>query len=391
MAFKGVDYYAIEELFAEEEILVRDTVREWVERRAMPIIGQCFEEARFPRELVPELAQLGLLGATLPQEYDCAGINAVAYGLALQELERCDSGIRSFVSVQGALSMYPIFAFGTEDQRRRWLPPMARGEVIGCYGLTEADGGSDPAAMRTRAVREGDGFRLSGAKMWITNGSIADIAVVWAKIEEDGRDTIRGFLVERGTPGFSAPEIKRKHSLRASVTSELVFDDVALPPSSLLPGVRGLRGPFACLTQARYGIAWGGVGAAMACLEEAREFAASRRSFGAPIARKQLVQAKLVSMLAEITKCQLLCWRLGRLKDAQRVEHQQVSLAKRECVALALSSARLARDILGANGITAEYQAMRHLCNLESVITYEGTHDIHTLIVGESITGERAF
>ena len=391
MGFQAVDYYAVEELLSEEQRFVRGAVREWVERRLLPIISDCWQQGRFPRELVPELGELGLLGATLPTSYGCAGIDPIAYGLACQELERCDSGIRSFVSVQGALAMYPIFAFGSEEQRRKWLPPMARGEVIGCYGLTEADGGSNPAAMRTRAVRRGDGFVLNGSKMWITNGSIAELAVVWAKLEQDGRDVIRGFLVEAGTPGFSAPEIKRKLSLRASVTSELVLDEVQLPESSLLPGVSGLRGPFSCLTQARYGIAWGALGAAMACYDEAREFASSRQSFGGPIAGKQLVQHKLVWMVAEITKCQLLCWRLGRLKAEDRATHQQVSLAKRECVAMALGVARLGRDILGAGGITADYQCMRHACNLESVYTYEGTNDIHTLVVGEELTGVRAY
>jgi glutaryl-CoA dehydrogenase len=391
MGFQAVDYYAVEELLSEEQRFVRGAVREWVERRLLPSIGDCWQQGRFPRELVPELGELGLLGATLPTSYGCAGIDPIAYGLACQELERCDSGIRSFVSVQGALAMYPIYAFGSEQQRQRWLPPMARGEVIGCYGLTEADGGSNPAAMRTRAVRQGDGFVLNGSKMWITNGSIADLAVVWAKLEQDGRDVIRGFLVPAGTPGFSAPEIKRKLSLRASVTSELVFDEVKLPESSLLPGVSGLRGPFSCLTQARYGIAWGALGAAMACYDEARDFASTRQSFGGPIAGKQLVQHKLVWMVAEITKCQLLCWRLGRLKAEDRATHQQVSLAKRECVAMALGVARLGRDILGAGGITADYQCMRHACNLESVYTYEGTNDIHTLVVGEELTGVRAY
>jgi glutaryl-CoA dehydrogenase len=391
MGYQAVDYYAVEELLSEEQRFVRGAVREWVERRLLPIIGDCWQQGRFPRELVPELGELGLLGATLPTSYGCAGIDPIAYGLACQELERCDSGIRSFVSVQGALAMYPIYAFGSEEQRQRWLPPMARGEVIGCYGLTEADGGSNPAAMRTRAVRQGDGFVLNGSKMWITNGSIADLAVVWAKLEQDGRDVIRGFLVPAGTPGFSAPEIKRKLSLRASVTSELVFDEVKLPESSLLPGVSGLRGPFSCLTQARYGIAWGALGAAMACYDEARDFASTRQSFGGPIAGKQLVQHKLVWMVAELTKCQLLCWRLGRLKAEDRASHQQVSLAKRECVAMALGVARLGRDILGAGGITADYQCMRHACNLESVYTYEGTNDIHTLVVGEELTGVRAY
>jgi glutaryl-CoA dehydrogenase len=391
MGFAGIDYYALDELLTEDELFVRKSVREWVERRLMPMITKAWEDGHFPAELVPEMAELGLLGSTLPTEYGCPGIGPVAYGLAMQELERCDSGIRSFASVQGALAMYPIFSFGSEEQRRRWLPPMAKGEVIGCFGLTEADGGSNPAAMRTRATRQGDGYLLNGAKMWITNGSIADLAVVWAKLEQDGRDVIRGFVVEKGMAGFRAPEIKHKLSLRASVTSELVLEDVLVPETSLLPGVSGLRGPFSCLTQARYGIAWGALGAAMSCFEEARDFAVSRQSFGGPIASKQIVQEKLVWMVSEITKCQLLCWRLGRLMAEDKATHQQVSLAKRDAVWMALQAARLGRDILGANGIVADYQAMRHCCNLESVYTYEGTHDIHTLIVGESITGQRAF
>jgi glutaryl-CoA dehydrogenase len=391
MGFDGVDFYAVEDLLTEEEILVRNTVRTWVEDKLMPIIGEYYEAGRFPEHLIPEMAGLGLLGATLPEEYGCAGISEVAYGLALQELERCDSGIRSFVSVQGALCMVPILSFGTEAQRRAWLPPMARGEVVGCFGLTEADGGSDPGAMRTRAVPQGDGYLLNGSKMWITNGSIADLSIVWAKVREGEHDVVRGFLVERGTPGFRAPEVQHKYSLRASVTSELVFEDVLLPAESLLPGARGLKTALSCLTHARYGIAWGAVGAAMACYTEALRFVSERVSFGAPLAAKQLVQQKLAFMLAEITKAQLLCWRLGRLLDEGKGTPAQVSLAKRECVSMALQTARLARDMLGAGGITAEYQAMRHLCNLESVYTYEGAHDIQTLILGEAITGQRAY
>ena len=392
MSFEAPDFYALDELLTEEEALSRSTVRSWVEQRALPLIGRCFEEGRFPVELIPELAELGLLGATLPDEYGCAALSSTAYGLALQELERGDSGLRSFVSVQSSLCMFPIFAYGTEEQRQQWLPRMARGEVIGCFGLTEPDGGSDPGAMRTRAVAHGDGYLLSGSKMWITNGSIADLALVWAKIrEEDGRDVVHGFLVEKGTPGFRAVELKHKYSLRASVTSELVLEDALVPQTSLLPGARGLRAALSCLTKARYGIAWGALGAAMACYEEALRFARERISFGAPLTSRQLVQQKLVGMLAEITKCQLLCHRLGQLVEKHRARPDQVSLAKRECVSMALAVARAARDLLGASGITAEYQAMRHLCNLESVITYEGTHDIQTLIVGEAITGLRAF
>jgi glutaryl-CoA dehydrogenase len=391
MPFHAIDYYAVDELLTDEERQVRDAVRDWVDARAMPLIDDCWEQARFPTELVPELGALGLLGPTVPVENGGAGVNAVCYGLAMQELERCDSGLRSFASVQSSLAMYPICEFGSPEQRQRWLPRMAKGELIGCFGLTEADGGSNPGAMRTRAVRDGDGYRLNGAKMWITNGNIADLAVVWAKLDVDGSDVVRGFVVERGTPGFTAREIHHKLSLRASVTSELIFDDAMVPAGNLLPGVRGLRGPLSCLTQARYGIAWGAIGAAMACFDEARQFAATRPTMGGPIASKQIVQQKLVAMVSEITKAQLLCWRLGRLQDAGRATNQQVSLAKRDAVAMALEVARTGRDILGASGITREYQAMRHMCNLESVYTYEGTHDIHTLVVGEDITGERAY
>ncbi len=386
----ATDFYELEELLAEEERLTRNTVRAWVEANAAPLIARCYEEGRFPSELIPGLAELGLLGATLPTEYGCAGTGAIAYGLAMQELERCDSGLRSFASVQSSLVMWPIFAFGSEAQRQRFLPRLARGELIGCYGLTEADGGSDPGAMRTRATPCPEGYRLSGAKMWITNGSIADVAVVWAKLREGERDTVAGFLVERGMQGFSAPELKHKLSLRASVTSELVFDEVLVPEANRLPGARGLRSALSCLTHARYGIAWGTVGAAIACYEEALAFARERRSFGATLAGKQLVQQKLAALLAEITKCQLLCWRLGSLGEERRTP-ARVSLAKRECVALAREAARVARDILGANGITTEFAAMRHLCNLESVYTYEGAHDIQTLILGEELTGLRAY
>ena len=387
------DYYDVNDLLQPEERLIRDSVARWVQDRLQPGIGEHWQQGTFPVDLIPEMAELGLLGAHLPAAYGCAGATATSYGLIMQELERCDSGIRSFASVQGSLCMFPIFAFGSEEQRQRWLPPMARGEVIGCFGLTEPDSGSDPGGMmRTRAVPDGDGYRLNGSKMWITNGSLAHLAIIWARIaEEDGANTIRGFLVERHTPGFSSRPIKNKYSLRASDTSELILEDVHVPADAMLPGVRGLRGPLSCLDEARFGIAWGALGATAACYEEALAFAGERRSFGGTIASKQLVQDKLVRILSELTQGQLLCWRLGQLKEEGRVTPAQVSLAKRTCVQTALQTARTAREVLGASGITGEYQAMRHLCNLESVYTYEGTHDIHTLIVGHDITGERAF
>jgi glutaryl-CoA dehydrogenase len=336
---------------------------------------------------MPEMAELGLFGANLPEKYGCAGVNNVAYGLMMQELERGDSGIRSAASVQGALVMYPIFAFGTEKQRQHWLPKLAKGEAIGCFGLTEPDYGSNPGGMVTTAVKDGNSFILNGAKMWITNGSIADVAVVWAKL--DG--VIRGFLVEKGTPGFSAPVMHKKHSLRASITSELIFQDCRIPAANILPETGGLKSPLSCLTQARYGISWGAIGAAMACYHEALNYAKTRIQFDKPIASFQLVQNKLVYMITEISKMQLLSLQLGRLKDQNQMKFTQVSMAKRNNVYHALEIARLARDILGANGITAEYQAMRHMCNLETVKTYEGTHDIHTLIIGHDITGIPAY
>jgi glutaryl-CoA dehydrogenase len=397
--FTGVDFYEIDPLLSEDERQIREHVRGWVEDRYLPIIEQAYEDARFPMEVVPEMAGMGLLGATLPEEYGCAGVSYTAYGLAMQELERGDSGLRSFVSVQGALSMYPIFAFGSEEQRRRWLPAMARGEVIGCFGLTEPDFGSDPGGMITRAVprgkpgEAGTSYMLNGAKMWITNGTIADLAVVWAKMKDHGtgRDEVHGFLVEKGTKGFSAPEQKRKHSLRASVTSELILEDVFVPEENRLPNTQGLRSPLACLSQARYGIAWGVLGAAMACFHTAREYAKARIMFGRPIGSFQLVQEKLAGMLTEITKAQLLCLQLGRLKDQGKDTPVQISMAKRNNCEIALDIARQARDILGANGITAEYPVIRHMCNLESVKTYEGTHNIHTLVLGEHITGIAAY
>ncbi len=397
--FTGVDLYEVEPLFTDEERQVRDHVRAWVEDRYLPIVEQVYEEARFPIEVVPELAQMGLLGATLPEEVGGAGISYTAYGLAMQELERGDSGLRSFVSVQGALCMYPIFVYGSDEQRRRWLPPMARGEVIGCFGLTEPDHGSDPGSMLTRAERRGApgeagaGYVLNGAKMWITNGTIADLAIVWAKLRDQatGRDEVNGFLVRKGAKGYSAPEQKRKHSLRASVTSELILEDVFVPEEDRLPGARGLKTALDCLSQARYGIAWGVIGAAMACFHEAAGYAKTRIMFGRPIGAFQMVQERLADMLTEITKAQLLCHRLGRLRDEGRATPVQVSLAKRNNCAVALEIARSARDILGANGITAEYPVIRHMCNLESVKTYEGTHNIHTLVLGEEITGIPAY
>ncbi len=385
MPYEALDLYDVNELLGEEEQMVRDSVRAFVEERINPTIARHFRDGTFPLELAREMGELGLLGAHL-EGYGCAGMGQVAYGLICQELERCDSGVRSFCSVQGSLAMYPIHTFGSEEQKQRWLPRMAAGEAIGCFGLTEPDFGSDPGGMITTAKPVPGGWVLNGAKMWITNGSIADIAVVWAKTP----DGIRGFLVEKGTPGFTAPDIEGKWSLRASVTSELVFDDVKLPEDALLPGTEGLKSALMCLSSARYGIAWGAVGAAQACFDEARRHAQTRIVYGKPIGRFQMVQQKLVTMANEITKAQLLAWRLGRLKDAHRAHHVQISLAKRNNVAMALECARLGRDLLGASGITDEYVCGRHMANLESVITYEGTHDIHMLIVGQHLTGLNA-
>ena len=385
--FQGVDYFATDSLFSDEEILVRQTVREFVDEKIIPIIEKHNRAGTFPMETVPAMAELGLFGATLPPRYGCAGMNNVAYGLVMQELERGDSGIRSFASVQSALVMYPIFAYGSDAQKEEWLPKLARGEKIGCFGLTEPDFGSNPAGMITRARETADGYILNGAKMWITNGSIADVAVVWAKLG----NVVHVFLVEKGSKGFSAPEMKGKHSLRASVTSELVFDNVMIPISNRLPGGDGLRLPLSCLSQARYGIAWGAIGAAMACYDAALSYAKSRIQFDKPIAAFQITQEKLVHMVTEITKAQLLCVQLGRLKDAGKVRFQQISMAKRNNVFHALAIARESRSILGANGILDEYPVMRHAANLESVMTYEGTHEMHTLIVGEDITGIPAF
>ncbi|MDH5284534.1 MAG: acyl-CoA dehydrogenase family protein [Gemmatimonadota bacterium] len=390
--FEGVDFYDIDSLLGEEERAVRDTVRAWVEERLMPIIGDCYLQGRFPKELVPGLAELGVLGANLPEGYGCAGLGNVAYGLIMQELERGDSGIRSFASVQGALVMYPIHAFGSEEQRRRWLPPLARGTAIGCFGLTEPDYGSNPAGMITTARETRDGWVLNGAKMWITNGSQATVAVIWAKTG-DLKDpkSVRGFIVPTDTRGFSARDQKGKLSLRASDTSELVLDDVQLPRDAVLPGSGGLKSPLMCLTQARYGIAWGAIGAAMACYDEALGYARTRIMFDRPIGQTQIQQVRLADMLTEITKAQLLALQLGRLKDAGRMTPEQVSLAKRNNVDIACECAREARRLLGANGILAEYHSMRHLANLESVYTYEGTHDMHSLILGEAVTGLGAF
>jgi glutaryl-CoA dehydrogenase len=386
-AFTGVDYLDLDELLSPEERLTRDSVRSFVERDVLPIIEAHHSREEFPRELIAKLAALGVFGANI-EGYGCAGMNSVAYGLIMQELERGDSGLRSMASVQGALSMHAIYRFGSEEQKRRWLPEMAAGRAIGCFGLTEPDHGSDPGSMTTRARRAGDHYVLSGVKRWITNGSIADVAIVWAKTDGGGgREVVRGFLVEAGTAGFSARDIKGKFSLRASITSELVLEEVRVPRTSLLPAAEGLGGPFSCLNQARYSIVWGALGAAMACYTTALDYAKLRTQFDRPIAGYQLVQQKLVHMLSEITKGQLLAWRLGRLKDAGRLRPEQVSLAKRNNVGHALEIARLARDILGANGIVNEYPVIRHMMNLETVNTYEGTYDMHTLIVGRDITG----
>ena len=385
--FPGVDFVDFDALLSDEERLVRDTVRAFVDDKVMPLITEAHREARFPMQLVPEMGELNLFGATI-SEYGLPGLNNVAYGLIMQELERCDSGLRSFVSVQSALVMYPIYTFGSQAQRDRWIPALASGEAIGCFGLTEPDFGSNPGGMRTRARRDGDSWVLDGAKQWITNGSLADVAVVWAKTD----DGVRGFLVEKGTPGFTASDQHGKFSLRASVTSELGFSDCRIPAENLLPETSGLKNALMCLNQARYGIAWGGLGAAMDCYVCARDYAKERIQFGGrPIAAHQLVQEKLVWMLSEITKGQLLALQLGRLKDQGRLKHYHVSLGKRNNVWVARECAKLAREILGANGIVDDYPVIRHMLNIESVYTYEGTHDIHGLVLGEYITGIPAF
>jgi glutaryl-CoA dehydrogenase len=387
------DFYNLDSVLSEEERAVRDTIRAFVDEKVLPIIGDCYIEGRFPKELVPQMAELGMFGANLPEEYGCAGLNNVAYGLIMHELERGDSGVRSFASVQGALVMYPIYAFGTEEQKRHYLPKMAQGEIIGCFGLTEPDYGSNPSAMITRAREQKDGsWVINGAKMWITNGSTAQVAIIWAKIGDDKSDkAIRGFIVPTDAPGFTAKDQKGKLSLRASDTSELVMQDVKVPAAALLPKTGGIKSPLMCLTQARYGIAWGAMGAAQACYEEALDYAGNRVMFGKPIGGFQLQQQRLAEMLTELVKGQLLALHLGRLKDAGTFTPQQVSLAKRNNVSAAADIAREARRLLGANGILAEYSSMRHMANLESVYTYEGTHDIHTLILGQAVTGLSAF
>jgi len=388
-----LDFFNIDSALSEEERAIRDNIRRWVDERVLPIIGDCYVEGRFPKELIPEMGELGVFGANLPEEYGCAGLNNVSYGLIMQELERGDSGVRSFASVQGALVMYPIFAFGSEAQKRQWLPKMAKGEVIGCFGLTEPDYGSNPSGMITMARQQPDGtWVLNGAKMWITNGSTAKVAVVWAKTNGDAEaSSIRGFIVPTDAKGFQAKDQKGKLSLRASDTSELVFSDVQLPADAILPGSGGLKSPLMCLTQARYGISWGAVGAAMACLEEAADYAKNRVMFDRPIGGFQIQQQRLADMLTGVVQGQMLSLHLGRLKDAGTMTPQQVSLAKRANVSMATDVAREARRLLGAVGVLAEYAAMRHMANLESVYTYEGTHDVHSLVLGQAITGLNAF
>ena len=388
--FKGVDFIEFDSLLSEDERLVRDNTRKFIEENLIPIIEECNREGRFPRELVNPMGEMGLFGASL-KGYGCAGMSNVEYGLVMQELERGDSGVRSFVSVQSALVMYPIYAFGSEEQKQQWLPKLATGEKLGCFGLTEPDFGSNPGGMRTRAVRQDNEYVLNGEKMWITSGSIADVAVVWAKSEDHG-GKVRGFLVETNRPGFAAQDVHGKWSLRASVTSGLSLQDVRVPTCNLLPKSDGLKSPLMCLNQARYGIAWGAIGAAMSCYDTALQYSLLRKQFrDQPIASHQLVQQKLAWMISEITKAQLLVLQVGRLKDADKVQHQHISMAKRNNVWMALESARMARDILGANGIADDYPIMRHMMNLESVKTYEGTHDIHTLIIGANVTGIDAF
>jgi len=386
-ALNPVDLYDVRSLLSEEERMVQDTVARFTNERVLPIIGDCFDQARFPIELVPEMAELGLLGSSLPTEYGCAGMNGVSYGLVCQELERGDSGIRSFASVQSSLCMYPIYAYGSEEQRREWLPQMAQGKVIGCFGLTEPHGGSDPANMKTHAKKDGGDWVINGAKMWITNGNLAHIAIVWAQTD----DGIQGFIVPTNSKGFAAQEVHKKMSLRASVTSGLFFDNVRVPDSNRLPNVKGLKGPLGCLTQARYGITWGPIGAAIACFTETTEYAKNRMLFKRPIAATQAVQIKLAEMARRITLAQLLSLQLGRLKDAGNMQPTQVSLAKWNNCRMAIDIARECRDILGGAGITTEHCPIRHALNLESVITYEGTETVHQLVVGREVTGINAF
>ena len=382
----ATDFYDVRHLLSEDEQAVQDAVGRFVDERVLPIIAEAFDQQRFPADLIPEIAEMGLLGCNI-EGYDCGGLSHVCYGLVCQELERGDAGIRSFVSVQGSLCMYPIFAYGSEEQRQQWLPRMARGEVIGCFGLTEADGGSDPGSMKTHAARDGDDWIINGSKMWITNGTIADLAVVWAMTDEG----LRGFLVEKDTDGYTTRDIEKKYSLRASVTSELFFDNVRVPEGNMLPNVRGLKGPLGCLTQARYGIAWGAIGSAIACFREVLEYTKVRVLFDRPLSHTQTVQRRLADMCRRITTAQLMALQLGRLKDQGRMHHSQVSLAKWNNVRMALDIARDARDLLGASGISIEFCPIRHMLNLESVITYEGTETIHELIVGRELTGHNAF
>ena len=385
--FAGVDYLQIDSLFNEQELLVRQTTRQFIEDRAMPLIRDCFRDGRFPKELIPEMGELGFFGANL-EGYGCAGLSNVEYGLIMQEIERCDSGLRSFVSVQGALVMYPILTYGSEEQKQRWLPLLQSGKAIGCFGLTEPGYGSNPAGMTTKAVRDGAHWVLNGEKTWITNGSVADVAVVWARAEEG----IRGFLVEAGTPGYSTSDIHGKLSMRASVTSSLAFADCRIPADQMLPNVRGLKGPLGCLSQARHGIGWGVLGAAMDCYETARQYTILRKQFDdKPIAGHQLVQEKLAWMITEITKAQLLALQCGRLKDQGKLDPAHISMLKQNNVRIALECARLSRDLLGGNGIMDEYPIMRHMCNLETVKTYEGTDHIHPLVIGERVTGIAAY
>jgi glutaryl-CoA dehydrogenase len=389
--YRGVDYLELERLLSDDEKLARDSARDFVEREIEPIIVEAFREETFPAHIIPKIGEMGFVGATLPEQYGGAGIGAVASGLIYQELERGDSGIRSYSSVQSCLVMFPIFKFGTEEQKQRWLPRIARGEKVGCFGLSEAGFGSNPAGMMSRAVKDGDSYILDGAKMWISFGALADVAVVWAKVKEEDKERIRGFLVEKGTPGFSVKEIRGKFSFRASVTSELVFEQCRIPAENLLPGTQGLLSPLACINEGRYGISWGAMGAASACYQIALDYAKDRVAFSRPIAGYQLVQRKLVWMLSEITKGQLLCYHLGRLKEEGKLRPEQGSLAKMNNASMALKVARTARDILGANGIIDEFHVIRHLLNLETVNTYEGTEDINRLIVGKDITGLAAF